>query len=61
MQGQVGRLQGDFLQYKKGEFLDLDLDLSQSPRAGPRRGLCLGLELAGPEAGLVLELGALRW
>lgn len=43
LQGQVQRLQGAFSQYKKGEFLDLDLNLSQTLGIGPRLGLCCGV------------------
>lgn len=62
LEKRVQRLQDALSQCKKGEFLDLDLDLdlnlSQTLRVGPRLGLCFGLELAGPEAGLGLEQ---RW
>lgn len=56
LQGQVQRLQGAFSLYRKGEFLDLDLKLSQTLGTGLRLGLCFGLELAGPEAGMGLGL-----
>lgn len=39
LQGQVQRLQKAFSQYKKGEFLDLNL--GQAPRVGLRLGKVL--------------------
>lgn len=53
LQGQLQRLQNAFSHYKKGEFLDLNLN--QTPTVGLILGLGLGLELAG--LGSKIELG----
>lgn len=50
LQTQLQRLQNTLSQYKKGEFLDLNLSQTQ---AKPRLGLNLGMELAGPRPGIV--------
>lgn len=52
LQTQLQRSQHAFSQYKKGEFLDLNL--SQALRLSPRRGPRLGWELDGPRSKIIM-------